>query len=136
MNYFWILIAAWIGTQQPAIEANLTVIIENIQPKKGEIKICLFDNETDFLKRAIICREVKSPAGSIVTVSFQVIVNYEYAVSVYHDLNSNGRLDRNLLGIPVEPYGFSNNPSTRFGPPGFKKAKFLLADTLSITIHL
>ncbi len=33
-----------------------------------------------------------------------------YAVRLMHDENDNGKLDRNLVGMPTEGYGFSNNP--------------------------
>ena len=48
----------------------------------------------------------------------------EYAVSCYHDRNGNGKLDKNTIGIPVEPYGFSNDARGSFGPPKYKKARF------------
>ena len=38
-----------------------------------------------------------------------------FALAVYHDRNGNRRFDRNSLGLPAEPGGFSNNPSTFFG---------------------
>jgi 4,4'-diapolycopenoate synthase len=60
-----------------------------------------------------------------------------YAVTVYEDLNSNHKLDRNLIGIPREPVGVSNNPPARFGPPHFDKCSFHLGDTAqTITITL
>ena len=34
----------------------------------------------------------------------------KYAVQVMHDENDNGKLDANFMGIPIEGYGFSNNP--------------------------
>jgi len=56
-----------------------------------------------------------------------IICNYKdlkpgkYAVAVFHDLNSNGKMDTNDLGFPIEPFGFSNNASNRtFGPPTFR----------------
>ena len=49
----------------------------------------------------------------------------EYAVKVFHDENRNGKLDTDFLGIPDEDYGFSNNVSSWFGPPSWKRAKFL-----------
>ena len=49
-----------------------------------------------------------------------------YAIKVFHDENSNGKLDSNLLGIPTEDYGFSNDASGWFGPPRWEKAMFLL----------
>jgi 4,4'-diapolycopenoate synthase len=60
-----------------------------------------------------------------------------YAVSVYEDLNSNHKLDRNLVGVPREPAGVSNNPPIRFGPPRFDECSFHLGDTAqTITITL
>jgi 4,4'-diapolycopenoate synthase len=58
-----------------------------------------------------------------------------YAVTVYEDLNSNHKLDHNLIGIPREPVGVSNNPPARFGPPRFDECSFHLGDTAqTITI--
>ena len=45
-----------------------------------------------------------------------------YAFSFFHDLNNNKELDTNFLGIPKEPYGFSNYKKGRFGPPKFNEA--------------
>jgi acyl-CoA reductase-like NAD-dependent aldehyde dehydrogenase/uncharacterized protein (DUF2141 family) len=60
-----------------------------------------------------------------------------YAVTVYQDLNSNRKLDHNLIGIPREPVGVSNNPTPRFGPPHFDECSFHLGDadqTIVITL--
>jgi acyl-CoA reductase-like NAD-dependent aldehyde dehydrogenase/uncharacterized protein (DUF2141 family) len=60
-----------------------------------------------------------------------------YAVSVYEDLNSNHKLDHNLIGIPREPVGVSNDPMARFGPPRFDDCSFHLveaAQTITITL--
>lgn len=44
------------------------------------------------------------------------------ALSLFQDANANGRLDRNPLGMPIEPYGFSNDAAGNFGPPKFEQA--------------
>ncbi|CAB1060538.1 hypothetical protein D1BOALGB6SA_5304 [Olavius sp. associated proteobacterium Delta 1] len=49
-----------------------------------------------------------------------------YGVSIYHDENSNGEMDKNAMGIPKEAYGFSNNAKGFFGKPAYKKVKFEL----------
>ena len=49
----------------------------------------------------------------------------EYAVRVFHDENKNEIVDTNILGIPTEDYGYSNNASGWFGPPSWEKAKFI-----------
>ena len=60
-----------------------------------------------------------------------------YAVTVYEDLNGNHKLDHNLIGIPREPVGASNNPKGRFGPPRFSECAFSLgnsAQTIAISV--
>ena len=33
----------------------------------------------------------------------------DYGIAVYHDINSNNRMDKKYIVIPNEAYGFSNN---------------------------
>jgi uncharacterized protein (DUF2141 family) len=49
----------------------------------------------------------------------------EYAIKLYHDENGNNKMDRNMLGIPSEDYGFSNNATGSFGPADYEDAKFI-----------
>lgn len=61
-----------------------------------------------------------------------------YAVSVFHDENSNGKLDTNLMGIPREGVGASNDAKGHLGPPRFDAASFRFAGArleLKITIN-
>ena len=61
----------------------------------------------------------------------------KYAIAVYHDKNVNGELDSNLLGIPKEAYGFSNNARGRFGPASWKDAHFeITSQQYSMTITI
>jgi 4,4'-diapolycopenoate synthase len=58
-------------------------------------------------------------------------------VAAYLDENGNGKLDHNLLGIPREPVGASNNPTGRFGPPRFSDCVFSLSEpSQTISIQL
>jgi len=60
-----------------------------------------------------------------------------YAVSVYHDRNANGKMDKNFLGIPKESYGHSNNARGAMGPPPYDKVTFELGSPeKQITIKL
>jgi len=65
----------------------------------------------------------------------------EYAVMLYHDENGNDKLDKNIVGVPKEPYGFSNNARARLGLPlyeQYEQVKFLFeaeAATLDIRVH-
>jgi uncharacterized protein (DUF2141 family) len=58
-------------------------------------------------------------------------------VSVFHDENSNSKLDTNFMGIPREGVGASNKAKGHFGPPKFHDASFPFAGgrlDLQITI--
>ncbi len=49
------------------------------------------------------------------------------AIALLQDLNNNGKLDTNLLGIPKEPYAFSNNIKPVFSAPKFQQYSFEFA---------
>jgi uncharacterized protein (DUF2141 family) len=55
---------------------------------------------------------------------FNKIKSGVYGLSAFHDENSNGKLDTNFVGMPIEDYGASNNARNPFGPPSFEDAKF------------
>ncbi len=57
-------------------------------------------------------------------------------MTVFQDLNANGKMDKNWLGIPKEPYGFSNNPKMSFGPPSFKDSLFKVFEGQKITVQI
>ena len=40
-----------------------------------------------------------------------------YAATAYHDENGNGKFDKNRVGLPIEGFGMSNNPTTFLTPP-------------------
>jgi uncharacterized protein (DUF2141 family) len=48
----------------------------------------------------------------------------DYAIAVYHDENANKTFDKGAFGLPAEPWGISNNPRIRFGPPHVSEALF------------
>jgi uncharacterized protein (DUF2141 family) len=48
------------------------------------------------------------------------------AVAAFQDLNRDGVLNKGAYGVPIEPYGFSNNARGPFGPPSFESASVRL----------
>ena len=59
-----------------------------------------------------------------------------YAISLFIDSNDNKKLDKNLIGIPTEQYGFSNNAMGFLRKPSFKDASFELIKNSEIKIKL
>ena len=119
---FFFALAIVAASFQVNAQANLEVTVKNIKETKGSIRVGLFTNEDDFLKKAADGKVVKA-SKSEVTVVFENLKPGTYAVSVIHDENENGELDKNVMGIPKEGFAFGNNAMGTFGPPDFDKAK-------------
>ena len=61
--------------------------------------------------------------GAVCT--FEGIEKGRYAISILHDANNNGKIDLNVLGIPKEGFGASNDtPPGPTSPPNFEDAAF------------
>ncbi len=106
---------------------RLVVRVENIKDDKGQIGVALYNTEADFMKKQFAGKFVPAKKEGVEVV-FEKLPAGEYAVSIMHDSNANGKIDTNFMGIPKEGYGFSNNVMGSFGPPSFEKAKFTLPD--------
>jgi uncharacterized protein (DUF2141 family) len=61
----------------------------------------------------------------------------DYGVAAIHDENSNAKLDRNLIGVPKEGFGFANNPHVSHSAPPFRQATVHVGcPATEISIHL
>lgn len=89
------------------------------------VRLCLTRNPEHFpdcnRDPAAVKRSV--PAGDAASIRIAGVAAGVYALSVIHDENGNGRLDR-FLAIPREGFGFSRNPRIRMGPPRFDEVRF------------
>ena len=121
-------------------KAALTVRVVGARNAKGTIGALLFKSVDGFPgnpKRAI--REAEAHVDTTALgaeLVFQDLPDGVYAVSVRHDENGNGKFDKNILGIPKEGYGVSNNPKKMRRAPTFEEAKFTLAGATTIEIRL
>ena len=104
---------------------DIIVNISNLNSNNGKVYVAIFDSETNFLKKGIKSMQSKIEAHSC-SVTFKNIPKGIYAVSIYHDENNNGKMDKNFMGIPKEDYGCSNNAKGFMGPPKWEDAKFEL----------
>jgi uncharacterized protein (DUF2141 family) len=110
--------------------ATVTVRVTGAHNGKGRIALALFQGEAGFPGDS--SKAIRTEQGEINahtrTAQFVLegIPYGVYAVSIFHDENMNGKLDKDLVGAPKEGYGASNNPRKRMGPPPFDEAKFSL----------
>ncbi|HWS60500.1 MAG TPA: DUF2141 domain-containing protein, partial [Flavobacterium sp.] len=92
MTKIIIAIVLFISSLVSAQNVNLTVKISGLRSNTGLVQVGLFNTKTGFLKSVYkgVSSEIKSN-GAVVT--FSNIPKGEYAISAYHDKNSNTKLD-------------------------------------------
>lgn len=106
---------------------TIKVEIENIKNNRGTIALAIYDNAKDFTKKEMKAKKVKAKKGKTFAY-FNNIPKGNYAIAIFHDENNNDKMDFNLMGIPKEPYGFSNNAKGFMSAPKFEKASFSLGN--------
>ncbi len=113
-------------------KSDITVVVEAFRNAKGQAAIALFRTADGFpaWSERAYRRDVVAVQNSSATATFRGLPCGRYAVSALHDENRNGKMDRNLLGMPKEGYGVSNDARPkRFGPPEFSEAAIELNTT-------
>jgi uncharacterized protein (DUF2141 family) len=118
---------------------DLRIEVSGFDSNNGQFIAKLFSMGDDVLK------EGRWQASSSIddkhaTLTFSHLPPGQYAVVVFHDLNSNGVIDHNFIGLPTESLGFSNNfsLSPTSGLPNFDKLKFshfVSPQTISIILN-
>jgi uncharacterized protein (DUF2141 family) len=111
--------------------STLVVSVQGLQTPSGTVVALLFPSEQGFPAKEAkaIQRQAVKIGETSAELRFPNLASGTYAVTVYHDINDNGKLDTNWVGIPKEPVGVSNNPKPRMGPPRFQEASFPLTES-------
>lgn len=106
--------------------ASIRIEVKLNKPAAGEVRLALCPDSASF-EDEVNCRFEKLKAtGSVVVFDVSGLAPGDYAIRAVHDLDADGDIDVNTLGIPTEPFGFSNDAMGKMGPPGFEQAKFTL----------
>jgi len=116
-----------LGGAQSNSTGTLVIRITELRSAKARLRIAVFNSQKNWLHDAsaiyktVLDGESREPEWRVQSVPYG-----EYAVAVFQDENRDGKLNRNFLGIPREPYGFSNNARGSFGPAKWEDAKFVV----------
>ena len=129
-----------IGTASKGLAAEaLTVRVDGLSEPSGHVMIALYDGAEAFQAgdgKAL--RREKLPVSAGLNVVWQVddLMPGEYGIALFHDVDDNEVLDTNFVGLPREPYGFSNDARGSFGPPHYDAITFTFdGSPLAMTIH-
>ncbi|PIF43638.1 uncharacterized protein (DUF2141 family) [Chryseobacterium sp. 52] len=131
--FLCILIFNFCQSQQ---KKNVSISFTTSESKTGTLYIAVYDNSEKFLQTAVGRFSTSYGGSKKKFVIKNMEVGKSISVSAYLDENANAKLDKNFLGIPLEPYGFSQNARGSFGPPKFEEASFTVKTNNSITINL
>jgi uncharacterized protein (DUF2141 family) len=102
--------------------AKLTLTVTGIKEAKGALMVGVYDQagyDTD-----------KQVTGAMVPVTaFTASTTFDlppgrYGIKLFHDVDGDGKMSTNPFGMPLEPFGFSNNAPAQFGPATWDAAAF------------
>ena len=129
---------AALGQSPSTAPCKLLLHVDGFRNQKGAAGVTVFtspdgwpdDNNKSFMHSG------HPFTGDKTTIELQLPAG-RYAIAVIHDENSNHKLDRNIIGIPKEGFGFANNPRVGLGAPSFDKAAIqVTCPVTETTIHL
>ena len=110
-------------------DISLEIKINNLESNKGPIYIRILDeNENPVIVGT------STVINYSAEISFDSISPGKYAIQFFHDENENQKMDFNLIGIPKEKFGSSNNVKPLLGPPKFEKMLINLNENEKIII--
>ena len=113
------LLAALLLAAAPPAQAQegcAAVEVQNVRAKQGQLMVAAFGSADSYRKKPLT--QMRLPAGDGATMRFQLCglgTSTEVALTLFQDLDSDGRMGTNLVGMPTEPWGSSGSPGT-FGP--------------------
>lgn len=118
---------------------DIRVTVTSLASTKGQVLAALYNSSEGFPSNdSKVYRSVSATAEKPkTTLTFKDIPYGTYAIAILHDEDGDGEMDTNLLGIPQEGYGASNNPDAIFSAPTFEEARFELNESeKNLLIHL
>lgn len=137
LTFIYTFLLSLLPLNEDVVLHDLNVKIDGLKKEEGVILVAVFNKEENFLdeEKSFTYRKIV-PTVPVTEFVIQDLPEGKYAVTVFHDVNMDEELNCYLLGIPKEPFGFSNNPKIISGRPDFENTSFDLMESKDITIKL
>jgi uncharacterized protein (DUF2141 family) len=107
-----------------AVSGSITVNVGNVRSARGVVMIDICP-QNRFLEDTCAWHGEAPARLGVTTVTVPNVPAGDYAIQAFHDENSNGEVDRAMLGIPREGVGFSRDARIGLGPPKWRDAYFV-----------
>jgi uncharacterized protein (DUF2141 family) len=119
---------------------TLDVHVDGFRNSKGLIGGAVFKDKAGWPEndaQAFARAAIPVPGKMQAVLTFRDVPEGRYGIVVLHDENANHRLDRNILRVPREGFGFANNPHVKLSAPSWQDASVQVAcPATEIRIHL
>ena len=132
MQAFLLSLLFFFGPLTSQETATITITFTNIKTANGQLMVALNDTKGDMVQGYIV--PVTKTGNLVYTI--KDVKPGNYTMAVFHDLNKDEELNTNMVGIPKEPYGFSNNARGTFGPPSLEDQTFAVQGSTTLSIAL
>ncbi len=96
-------------------------------PAGGHVRLTVFADPATFLETAAGKHEATVNDEGLALITLKDLEPGDYAFVAYYDENDDGKLNRNALGKPKEPYIFSNDVKPKLRKPTFDETKVEVA---------
>jgi uncharacterized protein (DUF2141 family) len=119
-SVLFLALALLLAAAAPAAAGELRATIRNVKPQQGKVMVGLYDGAAAYKAGRRFAGQELAATGGEVVATFHNLPEGAYALTVYQDVDGDGKLNRNILGIPTEPYGFSRDAAAGMGMPPFE----------------
>lgn len=115
---------------------NLEVTFNELRTSTGQVCLSLYSGPKGFPKGGtdsdLLISKCSPITNGAATLTFGDLKPGKYAVTAFHDANSDGKMNKNSFGMPEEGFGFSNNPEIGFSAPSFSETEFQVTGTKAV----
>ena len=125
--FIFFLLSGPLFLDSPGTESDgaLIISVNNIKETGGIIWVGIYDSRENFMiKENAIVEGFDVDQTGKMDLHIPRLAYGSYAVALFHDINGNGELDRNVIGIPSEPFAFSKPPRSKWRMPRFREIVF------------
>lgn len=109
---FFLILASSLAISLPVSATDVTIIVKGVRSNAGQVAALAFRKAQGFpdqFTHASHQATVPASKGDV-TITLKDLPPGKYALTVMHDQNSDGKLQRNLFGVPQEGVGVTGKP--------------------------
>ena len=128
--FAFVLTTLWLPECNAETLPCFDVEVQNVRPGQGMLMIAAYSDAENFSKTAVVALQLRA---SNATMRFPIcgVSGPLVGLTLFQDLDSNGKLDRNPFGVPTEPWGTSGRPAF-MAPPSWESSQVPLDGRLIV----